>query len=111
MPLIFGGPEANEQLQRDTGKRFDLAAVDPFQPIDLPELDAADPICTSCGSRMDWADCWQCGGKGGRDGDDLMDEDPLWYCEDDWEECDICQGKGGFWECASLPHEEEAASV
>lgn len=31
--------------------------------------------------------------------------------EDDWEECDVCQGKGGHWECASLPHDDDAAGA
>lgn len=110
MPLLFGSKQANEILARETGRRFDLAAVDPFQPIELPDQENQDRYCTVCGGYMDWVDCWQCGGKGGRDGDDLMDEDPLWYSEDDWEDCDVCRGAGGYWECASLPHEEREPS-
>jgi len=51
---------------------------------------------------MEWQDCWQCGGDGGRDGDDLMAEDPFWYGEDDFEMCDICQGKGGYLVCINV---------
>lgn len=110
MKLVFGSQEANELLARTTGKRFDLHDVDPlgYRPIAEPtEQDAHEPYCDVCGGYMEWESCWQCGGKGGRDGDDLMEEDPLWYDEDDWETCDICEGKGGYWICASLPHEEQ----
>jgi hypothetical protein len=48
---------------------------------------------------MTWEDCWSCGGEGGRDGDELMSEDPLWYSPDDYEVCDVCEGEGGFWIC------------
>lgn len=47
---------------------------------------------------------WRQGG--GRDGDDLMEEDPLWYDEDDWEDCDICRGAGGYRECINVPHDK-----
>lgn len=113
-PLTFGSKEANELLARETGVRFDLADVDPLSGRHNPGMDAPDEDdyterhCSICGCYMDWVDCWQCGGKGGRDGDDLMEEDPMWYDEDDWEDCDVCEGKGGYFECASLPHEGEA---
>lgn len=112
--LVFGSKEANELLTRETGRRFDLADVDPLSHRHNPELDAPDEdddtdrYCTTCGGYMDWVDCWQCGGEGGRDGEELMMEDPLWYCEDDFETCDICNGAGGYWECGSLPHDEVA---
>ena len=70
---------------------------------DLPNV--SERCCDLCGCALEWEDCWQCGGKGGRDGDDLMEEDPMWYCEDDWETCDICEGAGGYWICPALPHE------
>lgn len=111
-PLIFGSKEANDQLAHDMGIRYDLGGgADPFVPqprMDYPDNDHLDSYCTICGGYMDWVDCWQCGGTGGRDGDDLMQEDPFWYTLDDWEECDICQGKGGYRECASIPHEDDA---
>ena len=79
-----------------------------YLPVDHPARDE-HPTCDVCGSWMDWEDCWNCGGKGGRDGDDLMEEDPMWYCEDDWETCDICEGKGGYFVCSALPHENTGA--
>ncbi len=61
--------------------------------------DMEDEYCPTCGNSMDWEDCWNCGGTGGRDGDELMEEDPLWYSPDDWEDCDICKGQGGWLVC------------
>lgn len=109
--LVFGSKEANEQLARDGLRRFDVSWPGPFEPIAEPtEQDNHDPCCDVCGGYMEWEDCWNCGGKGGRDGDDLMAEDPLWYDEDDWEDCDICEGKGGYWLCANAKqHDEEQA--
>lgn len=58
-----------------------------------------DDYCDSCGSSTFWEDCWKCGGQGGRDGEDLMAEDPMWYSPNDFETCDVCNGKGGFNMC------------
>lgn len=70
------------------------------------------PECDVCGSCLEYEDCWNCGGKGGRDGDDLMEEDPLWYCEEDWEDCDICEGQGGYWVCTNAEnHPKETANA
>ena len=66
-------------------------------PDEWDEPDLTCPRCKCCD--MIWEDCWNCGGEGGRDGDDLMSEDPLWYSPDDFEICDVCEGKGGFWIC------------
>lgn len=56
--------------------------------------------CHKCGSAQEWVECWNCGGKGGRDYDeDLQFEDPLWYSPGDFIKCDICQGKGGWFRC------------
>ena len=63
----------------------------------IPDDDTLCPRCKCCD--MTWEDCWNCGGKGGRDGEELMEEDPLWYSPDDLEICDVCEGKGGFWIC------------
>lgn len=119
MSIIFGDPESRDLLRRNGGFNFDLRGVDPLAFTAIPaarherlaeELgqddEEVESWCRVCGGFMEWQDCWQCGGKGGRDGDDLMEEDPLWYDEDDWEDCDICRGKGGYWQCASLPHDE-----
>jgi len=69
----------------------------------LPDVyDGPDeiPVCPICGSEnVEWVDCPQCGGNGGFDGDDLMEEDPLWYGPDDYERCDMCHGDGGWWQC------------
>lgn len=113
MPLIFGSKEANEQLARDNKTWAFYAQLvgempSPHEAANEAD-DAQERYCPTCRGYMDWVDCWQCGGKGGRDGDDLMDEDPLWYDEDDWEDCDVCEGKGGYWECASLPHDDAGA--
>lgn len=107
--LVFGSEESREILRRDGGFNFDLRDLDPLGYSPLPEREIeqeSEPYCTICGAPMEWVDCWNCGGEGGRDGDDLMEEDPMWYDEDDWEDCDICRGKGGYWECINLPHEK-----
>lgn len=68
-----------------------------------------DEYCDVCGSSMFWEDCWNCGGEGGRDGEELMMEDPFWYDEDDWEDCDVCDGAGGWYICLNAKnHPEEA---
>jgi hypothetical protein len=64
--------------------------------------------CEICGNSTYWEECWQCGGEGGRDGDDLTEEDPLWYDEDDFETCDICQGKVGFYLCGNAENHPKA---
>src|SRR5690606_32189634 len=59
-----------------------------------------DPLCERCGCcDTEWEDCWKCGGQGGRDDEDLMEEDPLWYSPGDFETCDICDGRGGWHVC------------
>lgn len=68
--------------------------------MDNEYLNIETEICKKCGCcEMEWVECWNCGGEGGRDGEELMMEDPLWYSEDDFEECDICNGKGGWNVC------------
>jgi hypothetical protein len=68
---------------------------------DLDDLEAIGmgPDCAECGNPTSWLHCWNCGGEGGRDGEDLMAEDPMWYGPDDWEECSECHGKGGWNYC------------
>ena len=63
----------------------------------IPDDDILCPRCECCD--MTWEDCWNCGGEGGRDGDELMSEDPFWWSPNDFEICDVCKGKGGFWIC------------
>lgn len=55
--------------------------------------------CAECESSTSWLPCWNCGGEGGFDGEELMNEDPLWYDIDDYRVCDICRGKGGWHYC------------
>ncbi len=67
--------------------------------------------CLMCGQEQEWVDCWNCGGQGYFDGETLMDEDPLWYSEDDTEACDVCRRAGGWWVCINQAHTEGAAFV
>ena len=84
-------------------------------PVPTPDDDyscdvEADPCCEVCGSALEWVDCDLCGGEGGFDGDELMEQDPLWYGPDDYERCEQCQGRGGWWWCPNArQHETEAA--
>lgn len=85
------------------------------EPMPLSHLDAitaggpvADgPYCPICGAELERVECDTCGGEGGFDGDQLMEEDPLWYDGVDWEDCSDCRGKGAFWECPNAPHNKE----
>lgn len=63
--------------------------------------DNQEPVCVRCGQPLEWEECFQCFGKGGWDGDDLMAEDPLWYGPNDYEICDVCHGNGGYWFCTN----------
>ncbi len=67
------------------------------------DIEFANVACKTCGNDMVRQDCHNCGGEGGFDADDLMEEDPLWYDEDSYEACSNCRGRGYFiWcrECA-----------
>lgn len=64
---------------------------------DDDENDSLCPRCQCCDS--EWVECWDCGGEGGQDGEELMMEDPLWYSHDDFRRCSTCIGKGGWYEC------------
>lgn len=66
-----------------------------------------DTSCETCGEEMQWEDCWSCGGEGGRDGEDLMMEDPMWYGPDDFEICDTCHGKGGYLVCHNAQNHKQ----
>lgn len=75
--------------------------------------DEYDVPCYACGASLEWIGCDVCGGEGGRDGDALMEEDPLWYDGVEWEDCDQCSGDGGWWWCetckrVSIPPAREA---
>lgn len=45
----------------------------------------------SCGLELEFEDCWQCGGEGGRD---LYEEDPLAFAPGEWASCTECRGVG-----------------
>lgn len=66
-----------------------------------------DGYCKKCGSSTYWEDCWDCGGEGGTDGEELMMEDPLWYSPDDFRKCDTCGGKGGWEKCLNSDCEQQ----
>lgn len=55
--------------------------------------------CAECGNPTSWLPCWNCGGEGGWDDEELMEEDPLWYGPGDYRRCDECRGKGGHPYC------------
>lgn len=66
-----------------------------------------EEICTRCECcDTYWVECDYCGGEGGRDEEDLMAEDPLWYGPGDFEICDACDGTGGHYECLGHCDEE-----
>lgn len=55
------------------------------------EFDPSIPLCGRCGNEVEFEECHNCGGEGGRD---LYEEDPLSYAPDDWAECEECRGNG-----------------
>ena len=68
----------------------------------------SEETCGLCGAELEWADCWQCGGAGGFTGDELMEDDPLWYTPSDFETCDICDGDGGYLVCPNFENHKAA---
>ena len=56
--------------------------------------------CPDCEQEVIYEKCHACMGKGGFDGDDLMEEDPLWYSPNDYERCEECNGTGTIAICA-----------
>ena len=55
------------------------------------EPDDEEAECDICGCYLDYDDCSQCGGEGGRS---LYEESPFEYAPDDWAACDYCKGSG-----------------
>jgi DnaJ-class molecular chaperone len=53
--------------------------------------------CPRCGGQLATRDCEDCGGEGYND--DLYEEDPLWYDENEFEKCSHCKGDGIFFWC------------
>lgn len=85
--------------------RLAQASIAAVENGELGELaEDAGPWCGVCGAELERVECDTCGGEGGRDGDELMSEDPLWYDGVDWEDCADCKGQGAFWECPNAPH-------
>lgn len=72
--------------------------------LDYPDEDDG---CPECGSFLNWVECYDCGGEGYFDGEDLMSEDPLWYGPDDTEMCETCEGKGGWFVCSNYKNHEK----
>lgn len=85
-------------------------------PDDLEHIGMGLP-CAECGNPTSWLPCWNCGGEGGWDWDDLQFVDPLWYQPGDHESCSECHGKGGHPYClecrkiVEVKKEAENASV
>lgn len=76
--------------------------------LEIPD-EPDGPYCEVCGAELEWEACDQCGGEGGRDGDELMEEDPLWYRPDDYERCEHCDGRGGWLYCWNTNAPEHVA--
>lgn len=58
--------------------------------------------CARCGSSAYPVNCWDCGGEGGRIGEDIgRAYDFGWIVDTAWYVCRTCKGKGGHWRCCS----------
>lgn len=64
------------------------------------------PVCDECGLEVEYEDCFNCGGEGGRN---LYEDDPLYYSPDDWEDCSECGGGGTLIWCPDHGRLEFAA--
>lgn len=76
----------------------------PYDPYDGDGAPEFGPPCPKCKAEMDWMDCDTCGGQGGFNNDELMEDDPLWYEGVEWEQCETCLGDGGWWYCGNCGH-------
>ena len=65
----------------------------------MDDYEMSDYSCPKCHENLMTRDCEYCGGYGTID--DLHEQDPLWYEEDDWEYCSNCRGVGAFFWCAN----------
>lgn len=56
------------------------------------------PVCglPECGREIEYEDCFDCGGEGGRD---LHEEDPIAYAPGEWSTCETCDGNGTLVYC------------
>lgn len=75
--------------------------------IERFEDEAIGPCCAICGDSLEWQDCYQCGGQGLFDWEDLQEIDPLWYQPGDTEACEQCAGRGGWWMPCLCPHADD----
>ena len=65
----------------------------------MEDWEYSDFNCPKCGETLRCRDCEDCGGEGTID--DLYEQDPMWYDEDEWEYCSHCNGKGCFFWCGN----------
>lgn len=89
-------------MQKESTKVEESTSVgnDAKLPVNCCADDENDSLCPRCQCcDTEWVECWDCGGEGGQDGEELMMEDPLWYGPDDFRRCSTCKGKGGWSEC------------
>lgn len=69
-----------------------------------PDIDGSEPdedyeYCEVCGHELEYEDCQQCGGEGGRyPAEDL----PLEYDPSEWEQCEMCGGTGVLEWCSNV---------
>lgn len=66
----------------------------------MEDWEFCDFTCPKCGETLRTRDCEYCGGEGTID--DLCEQDPLMYDENDWEYCSNCNGEGAFFWCATV---------
>lgn len=59
-----------------------------------------DDTCDRCGCcGTYWVDCWNCGGDGGFNWEELQLQDPIFYSPGDFRQCAHCGGDGGRFQC------------
>ena len=79
--------------------------------FDDDDVEFADKWCEKHSQHYLTRSCFECGGEGGFDGEELMEEDPLWYDEDSYESCSNCRGRGFFTWCPGCAKEEYVAAT
>lgn len=65
----------------------------------MDDYELSEYSCPKCGESLYTRDCEYCAGEGTID--DLHEQDPLWYDEDEWMFCSNCNGDGCFFWCAN----------
>lgn len=73
------------------------------QASGIPYEDPEDDYhyCGTCGSELDWADCYMIDCEEGYY--DLGEEDCINYDPGTYMKCEACDGKGGWWYCPVCP--------